>query len=82
MSKALELETTKFYAIELSQATTTSSIATINKIFNKKKNTYLKIPRPKASPKRIVNYEQSSIAGLCLRCGKNNDFAKECRLSS
>ncbi|XP_058983670.1 uncharacterized protein K02A2.6-like [Musca domestica] len=29
--------------------------------------------------KRKVNYEQLGIAGLCLRCGKNNHFAKECR---
>lgn len=29
--------------------------------------------------KTSVNYQKLGIKGLCLRCGRNNHFAKECR---
>ncbi|XP_046801270.1 uncharacterized protein LOC124418587 [Lucilia cuprina] len=78
--KALAFEAAKCDAKELSQAAANSSNASVNKIFNK-----IKVPihpRIQHQHKRKVNYEKLGIAGLCLRCGRNDHFAKDCRSSS
>lgn len=83
VSKALALEAAKVDARELSQATASCSNKNptdINKVFTSKKFSK-NVKSGQGQQKRKVNYEQLGIAGLCLRCDKNNHFAKECRSS-
>ena len=81
VSKALVLEAAKLDSKELSQVTTNLSSLSVNKIFNKRKV----VSRSKfqqSQQKRKISYKQLGIAGLCLRCRRNDHFAKEFRSSS
>lgn len=82
VSKALALEAAKVDAKELATNSTKINMPEVNKISKYKKSsgafnkTQQKGPQSKL-PK--INYEELGIAGLCLRCGKNNHFANDCR---
>ena len=73
VSKALALEAAKIDAKALSYATSSNNATQVNKIFNKKP--YKPV---KKQHKPRIDYKRLGIAGLCLRCGKNNHFAREC----
>lgn len=68
---------------ELARATTNCSKGTpdINKVFGNKKppKPFNKSQRKGRQPISKLNYEDLGIAGLCLRYGKSNHSANECR---
>lgn len=85
VSKALALEAARVDAKELADKAgqPSTSIPDVNKISTfKKSKQYNKTHRPAQQSNRSkINYHELGIAGLCLRCDKNNHNATECRTS-
>lgn len=74
VAKALVLEAAKVDARELAHTSTNAQNGDINKIYPNKQSS-----RSAYRQKPNVNYDELGISGLCMRCGRNNHFAKDCK---
>lgn len=72
-ANAVAVEAARADAHEIQHAST--SQATIHKISNQNKSNY-----QQTTQKMKIDYSKLGIAGLCLRCGRNNHMVKECRV--
>lgn len=79
VSKAIALEAAKADAREITMRTAATSV--INQVSGRNRSKYKKNSGATKTTSRQtkVNYQKLGIEGLCLRCGRNNHFAKECR---
>lgn len=81
VANAISIEAAKEDAKEIACGNTNTNDATdINKVtVNRKANRFTK-PNQSSKSRNKVNYQELGIAGQCLRCGRSNHFAKDCRI--
>lgn len=78
VAKAIALEAAKVDAREITMNAAATSV--INQVSGRNRIKGKNDSRAtKSSNQHKVNYRQLGIEGLCMRCGRNNHFAKECR---
>lgn len=83
VAKAIVLEAAKTDSKELGQKSTQSKSGEINKVtgkaskFNQNSNRKVNQFKNKRN-KHGVDFKALGLDGLCLRCGKNNHYAKDC----
>lgn len=81
VSTAIALEAAKVDARELSGRALDNNNTILNKVSvrTKPKRFQKAVRKSKQKGKSQIDYEELGLAGLCIRCGRNNHTARECR---
>lgn len=74
VAKAIALEAAKSDAKQTMM--NTASTSNVHRVSQQNRTKY-----SEAKQNNRINFRKLGIEGLCLRCGKNNHFAKDCRIN-